>query len=84
MKKITVYTTEPCAFCRQAKALLAKRGLPYDEINLERDAEGRAELAARTGMMTFPQVIIGDEVVGAFTALADADRSGRLKQLVAA
>jgi len=42
MKKITVYTTEPCAFCRQAKALLAKRGLPYDEINLERDAEGRA------------------------------------------
>jgi glutaredoxin 3 len=84
MKKITVYTTEPCAFCRQAKALLAKRGLPYDEINLERDAEGRAELAARTGMMTFPQVIIGDEVVGGFTELADADRSGRLKQLVAA
>jgi glutaredoxin 3 len=84
MKRITVYTTEPCAFCRQAKALLAKRGLPYDEINLERDAEGRAELAARTGMMTFPQVIIGDEVVGGFTELADADRSGRLKQLVAA
>jgi glutaredoxin 3 len=84
MKKITVYTTEPCAFCRQAKALLAKRGLPYDEINLERDAEGRAELAARTGMMTFPQVIIGDEVVGGFTELADADRTGRLQQLVAA
>jgi len=35
-------------------------------------------------MMTFPQVIIGDEVVGGFTELADADRSGRLKQLVAA
>jgi glutaredoxin 3 len=84
MNKITVYTTEPCAFCRQAKALLAKRGLPYDEINLERDAEGRAELAARTGMMTFPQVIIGEEIVGGFTELAAADRSGRLEQLVAA
>ena len=84
MKKITVYTTEPCAFCRQAKALLAKRGLPYDEINLEMDAVGRAELAARTGMMTFPQVIIGEELVGGFTELADADRSGRLEQLVAA
>ena len=84
MKKITMYTTEPCAYCRQAKALLAKRGLPYDEINLAKDAGGRAELAARTGMMTFPQVIIGDELVGGFTELAAADRSGRLTVLIAA
>ena len=84
MNKITVYTSEPCSFCRHAKALLAKRGLPYDEINLAMDAEGRAELAARTGMMTFPQVIIGDELVGGFNELAAADRSGRLRQLVAA
>ena len=83
MRKITVYTTDPCAYCRQAKALLAKRGLAYDEINLARDAEGRAELAMRTGMMTFPQVIIGDELVGGFTELAAADRSGRLAELIA-
>jgi glutaredoxin 3 len=84
MLDITVYTTEPCGYCRQAKALLAKRGLPYEEINLAKDADGRAELAARTGMMTFPQVIIGDEVVGGFTELSAADRSGRLAELVAA
>jgi glutaredoxin 3 len=83
MRTITVYTTDPCGYCRQAKALLAKRGLAYDEINLARDAEGRAELAMRTGMMTFPQVIIGDELVGGFTELAEADRSGRLAALVA-
>ena len=84
MRTITVYTTEPCGYCRQAKALLAKRGLDYDEINLARDAEGRAELAMRTGMMTFPQVVIGDELVGGFTELAEADRSGRLAELLAA
>ncbi len=84
MNKITLYTTEPCAFCRQAKALLGKRGLGYDEINLAKDAEGRAELAKRTGMMTFPQVIIGDEVVGGFNELLSAERSGRLDQLLAA
>ena len=75
MNKITVYTTEPCGYCRQAKALLDKRGLNFDEINLARDADGRAELAARTGMMTFPQVIIGDQLVGGFTELVSADRS---------
>jgi glutaredoxin 3 len=84
MNRITVYTTEPCGFCRQAKALLNKRGLEFDEINLAMDAEGRAELASRTGMMTFPQVIIGDELLGGFDQLLSADRSGRLTELVAA
>ena len=83
MNKITVYTTEPCGFCRQAKALLSKRGLSYDEINLAMNADGRAELAQRTGMMTFPQVIIGDELVGGFNELLNAERSGRLTELLA-
>jgi glutaredoxin len=26
---ITLYTTDPCGFCRQAKALLAARGVVY-------------------------------------------------------
>jgi glutaredoxin 3 len=83
MSSITVYTTEPCGYCKQAKALLEKRGLSYDEINLAKDADGRAELAERTGMMTFPQVIIGDQLVGGFTELVSADRSGRLTELLA-
>ena len=83
MNQIMLYTTEPCGFCRQAKALLNKRGLTYDEINLAMDADGRAELAQRTGMMTFPQVIIGDELVGGFNELLNAERSGRLTELLA-
>jgi glutaredoxin 3 len=83
MNQIMLYTTEPCGFCRQAKALLNKRGLTYDEINLAMDADGRAELAQRTGMMTFPQVIIGDELVGGFNELLSAERSGRLTELLA-
>ncbi|HEX2702773.1 MAG TPA: glutaredoxin domain-containing protein [Solirubrobacteraceae bacterium] len=84
MSKITVYTTDPCGYCRQAKALLAKRGLDYDEINLARDTAGRAELAARTGMMTFPQVLIDGQLIGGFTELYAADQSGRLAELLAA
>jgi glutaredoxin 3 len=84
MPKITVYTTEPCPYCTRVKALLAKRELEYEEINLARDPEGRAELVARTGMMTFPQVIIGDHVLGGFDQTLAADRSGRLADLLAA
>lgn len=84
MNSITVYTTHPCVFCQQAKALLNKRGLQFSEIDLARDEAGRAELARRTGMMTFPQVIIGDHVVGGFTELRAAAASGRLDELLAA
>jgi glutaredoxin 3 len=84
MKAITVYTTDPCAYCARAKALLAKRGLAYEEINLARDSDGRAQLAARTGMMTFPQILIGGELVGGYDELDAAHRSGRLDELLAA
>jgi glutaredoxin 3 len=84
MGKITVYTTEPCGYCRTAKALLQRRGIPYEEINLAKDADGRAELVARTGMMTFPQVIIDGQPIGGFQELAAADRAGRLAELAVA
>jgi glutaredoxin 3 len=84
MNRVIVYSTDPCPYCAQAKALLGKRGIDYEEINLARDPAGRSELVERTGMMTFPQVIVDGEVVGGYTELREADRSGRLSALLAA
>jgi glutaredoxin 3 len=81
--KITVYTTDPCSFCTRAKQLLAQRGLEFDEVNLAKDPEGRAALVQLTGMMSFPQVVIEDELVGGFMELTQAARSGRLSELTA-
>jgi glutaredoxin 3 len=81
---ITLYTTEPCGFCRQAKALLQARGVDYREVNLAKDPVGRAELVALTGQMTFPQVVIGRRAIGGFRELLEADRDGRLETLLAA
>ena len=64
--------------------MLDRRGIPYEEVNLGKDADGRARLVAKTGMMTFPQVIIDGEPLGGFQELAAADRSGRLADLRAA
>lgn len=81
--KVTVYTTEPCGFCRQAKALLESRGVDYDEISLAKNPEGRANLVQRTGQMTFPQIIVGESVLGGFRELLEADRDGTLQDLLA-
>jgi glutaredoxin 3 len=82
--RVTVYTTEPCGFCRQAKALLAARGVAYEEINLAKDPEGRAQLVELTGQMTFPQVLVGERSIGGFRELLEADREGTLAALIAA
>jgi glutaredoxin 3 len=84
MAQITVYTTDPCSFCIRVKQLLTTRGVEYVEVNLSKDPEGRAQLVERTGMLSFPQVVIGDEVIGGFRETLDADRSGRLRELLAA
>ena len=83
MTVITVYTTESCSLCTAAKALLGARGLEYNEINLGRDEAGRAALASRTGMMTFPQVLVGDTLVGGFRETQAAVAGGRLDELLA-
>jgi glutaredoxin 3 len=81
---VTVYTTEPCGFCRQAKALLEARGVGYREVNLAKDPTGRAELVALTGQMTFPQIVVGERAIGGFRELLEADRAGMLPSLLAA
>jgi glutaredoxin 3 len=84
MPDITVYTTDPCSFCRRVKDLLEARGLPFSEVNLSKDPAGRTELVARTGMMSFPQVLVGEQVLGGFREVVEADRTGRLEELLAA
>jgi glutaredoxin 3 len=84
MNGVTLYTTEPCGFCRQAKALLQARGVSYREVNLAKDPVGRADLVALTGQMTFPQIVIGKRSIGGFRELLEADRAGMLDELLAA
>ena len=75
---VTLYTTEPCGFCRQAKALLTARGVDYVEVDLAKDPDGRAELVGLTGQMTFPQIVVGRRAIGGFRELLEADREGTL------
>ncbi len=84
MSRITVFTTEPCAYCARVKGLLRSRGLEFAEVNLSKDPEGRVELASKTGMMTFPQVLVDGRLVGGFNETQAAAENGRLDELLVA
>ena len=80
--KVTVYTTDPCQRCGNAKAILDRYDAEYEEVNLAKDPDGRAELARKTGLMTFPQIVVGDTTIGGLDDLRVADESGKLSELL--
>jgi len=83
MAAVTVYSTDPCSFCARVKGLLESRGVEFEEVNLTKDPAGRLELVQKTGMMSFPQVVVGDRLIGGFNELLAAEEDGRLEQLLA-
>jgi glutaredoxin 3 len=84
MSEVIVYSAEPCSYCARVKGLLQARGVPFTEVNLSKDPDGRVQLANRTGMMTFPQVLIDSQLLGGFSEVQAAIESGRLDELLAA
>jgi len=80
-----MYQTDWCPFCRRAEALLREKGVVEIEmIDVVLDAKGRAELQAKTGRRTVPQIYIGDTHVGGCDDLQALDRAGKLDPLLAA
>lgn len=83
MVPVRVYTTTSCGYCVMAKALLAKRSVPYQEIDVTFDDAKRAWLVQATRRRTVPQIFIGETPIGGYDELAKLDRSGRLAELLA-
>jgi glutaredoxin 3 len=80
MRKVTIYTTAYCGFCRRAKQLLKKLQIPFEEIDVEGDDEKREWLVETTGERTVPQIFFGDESIGGCTDLEALVRSGELEK----
>jgi glutaredoxin 3 len=79
---IVLYATGWCPYCQRARALLAKKGLEFKEIDVEDDGKLREEMIARSGKRTVPQIFIGDKHVGGCDDLLALDGSGELDRLI--
>lgn len=48
-KKVIVYSTNWCAYCKMAKQYLASKGAAVDDKNIEEDPEAHKELMDKIG-----------------------------------
>jgi glutaredoxin 3 len=80
---VQVYTTTFCPYCIRAKALLKKRDVPFEEIDVSHDADKRTWLVkASGGRRTVPQIFIDGQPIGGSDELHDLDRRGELEKLL--
>jgi len=85
MSDVTIYTTMMCPYCVRAKALLAKKGVAFDEIDVSMDPDLRHEMMERSGgRQTVPQIFINGQHVGGCDELLALDRADKLDPLLAA
>ena len=78
MKKITIYTTSVCPYCVRAKALFDRKGLTYEEINVEEQQERDKMVIKAGGRRTVPQIFIGSVHVGGCDDLYALEKEGKL------
>lgn len=58
---VVLYTAEPCAPCKDARDLLAKRGVPFREVAVGTN-DTREELKKVSGEMEVPVMTVGKDV----------------------
>lgn len=84
MPKVLMYTTPICPYCVRAKALLKKKGVEVQEVDVFGDADARKTMLEKSGgARTVPQIFVGDVHVGGCDELYALERAGELDPLLA-
>ena len=83
MAKVEMYTTMWCGYCARARGLLNKKGVAFEDIDVEADSSKRDEMIQRAGgRTTVPQIFIDGVHVGGSDDLMALDRAGKLDPML--
>jgi mycoredoxin len=63
---LVIYATATCSDCRLAKRLLSEAGIPFVEVDLERDPESARTVARRSGGREVTPTLVWDDRVWLF------------------
>ena len=79
MALVEVYSSFFCPYCARAKALLERKGVAFETIDLMEQPGRRSEMVERAGGRTsVPQIFINGEHIGGCDDLFALDRAGQL------
>lgn len=80
--KVQMYVTGWCPYCERARALLTQKNVAFEEIDVDARPAARAEMMARSGRRTVPQIFIGDRHIGGSDELFELEAAHGLDPLL--
>jgi glutaredoxin 3 len=81
--KVEIYTWKSCPYCIQAKRLLDKKGVSYQEYAIDGDEEARDKMSERAeGRRTVPQIFVNGSGIGGCDELHELERRSALDPLL--
>lgn len=60
MKKVSIYTTPSCVYCRMTKEFLKEKGVEYDEHDVFSDLVRREEMVSKSDQLGVPVIVVTD------------------------
>lgn len=83
MADIEIYFKSWCRYSRRALALLKRKGVDYNAIDLTHDAyELEQQMRDRAGRTSVPQIFIDGQHIGGYDDIAALDAVGELDPLL--
>jgi len=74
-KKVVLYTTQRCGYCRKAKQFLTRKNISYTEYDIETSDKGKRDFKIMNGTGV-PIILVGDQRMNGFS---EARLDGMLK-----
>lgn len=65
-KKIKVYSTPTCPYCKMAKKFLDKNKIEYENIDVSVDQVAAKEMVDKSGQMGVPVILIDEKIIVGF------------------
>ncbi|MGA1843417.1 MAG: glutaredoxin family protein [bacterium] len=66
MKKVMVYSTQTCPYCKKVKEFLKEKGIPFETIDVGSSREAVLEMREKSGQMGVPVVDIEGTIIVGF------------------
>lgn len=83
MSEVQIFSSMFCPFCSQAKSLLSRKGVEFEEIDVDFNPGKRMEMIERAnGRTSVPQIFIDGRHIGGSDDLAALDGAGKLDPLL--
>lgn len=66
MKKVRIYSTPTCVYCKMAKDFFKKNNISYEDYNVAEDEKAREEMVEKSHQLGVPVIDIDGEIYVGF------------------